>query len=171
VNKLREVMRSTSEEKLQDWRDMCQKNGLEVQEYNSWTDYSEFLSTLPTLRGRKYEELLTVGQLQEMRDDDGRYYFVITEIRRTGDAAPLERVRETIRRILFNQRQSEIIRAHEEQIYSEALASGELRINLDGKEEEPTEQEVVDKREAETTADEVQSAESTQPIATEPKQK
>ena len=171
VNKLREVMRSTSEEKLQDWRDMCQKNGLEVQEYNSWTDYSEFLSTLPTLRGRKYEELLTVGQLQEMRDDDGRYYFVITEIRRTGDAAPLERVRETIRRILFNQRQSEIIRAHEEQIYSEALASGELRINLDGKEEEPTEQEVVDKREAETVANEGQSAESTQPIATEPKQK
>jgi hypothetical protein len=72
---------------------------------------------------------------------------------------------------LFNQRQSEIIRAHEELIYSEALASGELRINLDGKEEEPTEPEVVDKREAETTADEVQSAESTQPIATEPKQK
>ena len=171
VNKLREVMRSTSEEKLQDWRDMCQKNGLEVQEYNSWTDYSEFLSTLPTLRGRKYEELLTVGQLQEMRDDDGRYYFVITEIRRTGDAAPLERVRETIRRILFNQRQSEIIRAHEELIYSEALASGELRINLDGKEEESAEQEVVDKRAAETTADEVQSAESTQPIATEPEQK
>lgn len=140
TNKLREVMRSTSEEKLQDWRDMCQKNGLEVQEYNSWTDYSEFLSTLPTLRGRKYEELLKVGQLQEMRDDDGRYYFVITEIRRTGDAAPLERVRETIRRILFNQRQSEIIRAHEEQIYAEALASGELRINLYDKEEEPTEQ-------------------------------
>ena len=130
ANKLRELMRSTSEEKLQDWRDMCQKNGLEVQEYNSWTDYSEFLSTLPTLRGRKYEELLKVGQLQEMRDDDGRYYFVITEIRRTGDAAPLERVRETIRRILFNQRQSEIIRAHEERIYTEALASGELRINL-----------------------------------------
>lgn len=109
---------------------MCQKSNLEMQEYSSWVDYSEFLSTLPTSRGRKYEELLKLGQLQEMRDDDGRYYFVITEIRRTGDAAPLERVRETIRRILFNQRQSEIIRAHEERIYTEALASGELRINL-----------------------------------------
>lgn len=118
---------------------MCQKSNLEMQEYSSWVDYSEFLSTLPTSRGRKYEELLKLGQLQEMRDDDGRYYFVITEIRRTGDAAPLERVRETIRRILFNQRQSEIIRAHEEQIYAEALASGELRINLYDKEEEPTE--------------------------------
>lgn len=137
TTKLREAMRSTSEEKLQDWRDMCLKNNIEIQEYNSWTDYTEFLSTLPTSRGRKYEELLKVGVLQEMRIDDVRYYFLITDIRRAGDAAPLERVRETIKRILFTQRQSEIIRSHEEQIYNEALASGELRIHLD---EEPTEE-------------------------------
>lgn len=136
TTKLREAMRSTSDEKLQDWRDMCQKNSIEIQEYTSWVDYSEFLSTLPTSRGRKYEELLKQDVLQEMRVDDGRYYFVITDIRRAGDAAPLERVRETIKRILFNQRQSEIIRSHEEQIYEHALASGELRINL-SEEEEP----------------------------------
>lgn len=136
TTKLREAMRSTSDEKLQDWRDMCQKNSIEIQEYTSWVDYSEFLSTLPTSRGRKYEELLKQDVLQEMRVDDGRYYFVITDIRRAGDAAPLERVRETIKRILFNQRQSEIIRSHEEQIYEQALASGELRINL-SEEEEP----------------------------------
>ena len=136
TTKLREAMRSTSDEKLQDWRDMCQKNSIEIQEYTSWVDYSEFLSTLPTSRGRKYEELLKQDVLQEMRVDDGRYYFVITDIHRAGDAAPLERVRETIKRILFNQRQSEIIRSHEEQIYEQALASGELRINL-SEEEEP----------------------------------
>ncbi len=134
TTKLREAMRSSSDEKLQDWRDMCQKNSIEIQEYTSWVDYSEFLSTLPTLRGRKYEELLREDVLQEMRVDDGRYYFVITDIRRAGDAAPLERVRETIKRILFAQRQSEIIRAHEERIYEEALAAGELRINLDDEE-------------------------------------
>lgn len=140
TTKLREAMRSSSDEKLQDWRDMCQKNSIEIQEYTSWVDYSEFLSTLPTSRGRKYEELLKQEVLQEMRVDDGRYYFVITDIRRAGDAAPLERVRETIKRILFNQRQSEIIRAHEERIYEEALASGDLRINLG--EEEPIAEEV-----------------------------
>lgn len=139
VAKLREAMRSTSSDKLQDWRDMCQKHNIEIQEYSSWVDYTDFLSTLPTSRGRKYEELLKKDVLQEMRVDDGRYYFVVTDIRRAGDAAPLERVRETIKRILFNQRQSEIIRAHEEQIYEEALASGELRINLS--EEEPVEVE------------------------------
>ena len=80
TTKLREAMRSTSDEKLQDWRDMCQKNSIEIQEYTSWVDYTEFLSTLPTLRGRKYEELLKQDVLQEMRVDDSRYYFVITYV-------------------------------------------------------------------------------------------
>ncbi len=161
--KLREAMRSSSEEKLQDWRDMCQKNGIEIQEYSSWVDYSEFLSTLPTSRGRKYDELLKKDALQEMRVDDGRYYFVITEIRRAGDAAPLERVRETIKRILFNQRQSEIIRAHEEQIYEEALASGELRINLG---EEPIEEVEQAEQPKPKAVKEEPAAEPTQPTDT-----
>lgn len=173
TTKLREAMRSTSDEKLQDWRDMCQKNSIEIQEYTSWVDYTEFLSTLPTLRGRKYEELLKQDVLQEMRVDDGRYYFVITDIRRAGDAAPLERVRETIKRILFNQRQSEIIRAHEERIYEEALASGDLRINLSDEEpteeqsEEPTEQ--VDEA-AEQPVEQSAQIDSTQSTQREPKQ-
>lgn len=148
---------------------MCQKNGIEIQEYSSWVDFSEFLSTLPTSRGRKYEELLKKDALQEMRVDDGRYYFVITEIRRAGDAAPLERVRETIKRILFNQRQSEIIRAHEEQIYEEALASGELRISL-GEEEPIAEVEVTEQPKSksvkEVKAEQTATAEPTQPTDT-----
>lgn len=158
-NKLREAMRSTSDDKLQDWRDMCQKNSIEIQEYSSWVDYSDFLSTLPTSRGRKYEDLLKKDVLQEMRVDDGRYYFVVTDIRRTGDAAPLERVRETIKRILFNQRQSEIIRAHEEQIYQEALASGELRIYL-GEEEPIDAEEPNQPTEQPTSTEQVQPADS-----------
>ena len=163
TTKLREAMRSSEEERLQDWRDMCQKSNLEVQEYTSWVDYTEFLSTLPTSRGRKYEELLKPNVLQEMRVDDGRYFFVITDIRRSGDAAPLERVRETIKRILFAQRQSEIIRAHEERIYNEALASGELRINLTDEEpiEEPIE-EVAPTGEATSSAQPTEKSEPTE---------
>lgn len=166
TTKLREAMRSSSDEKLQDWRDMCQKNSIEIQEYTSWVDYSEFLSTLPTLRGRKYEELLREDVLQEMRVDDGRYYFVITDIRRAGDAAPLERVRETIKRILFAQRQSEIIRAHEERIYEEALAAGELRINLD--DEEVAEE--VEVKEASKPTEPATPAASTETAQTEQEQ-
>ncbi|MBR3800935.1 MAG: hypothetical protein IKK35_04480 [Rikenellaceae bacterium] len=166
TTKLREAMRSSEEERLQDWRDMCQKSNLEVQEYTSWVDYTEFLSTLPTSRGRKYEELLKPNVLQEMRVDDGRYFFVITDIRRSGDAAPLERVRETIKRILFAQRQSEIIRAHEERIYNEALASGELRINLT--DEEPIEEPIEEVAPADEATSSVQPTEKSEPTEGEP---
>lgn len=131
AGKLRELMRSSSEEKLQDWRDICQKNSLDVQEFDGWVEYSDFLATLPTRRGRDYTDLLRRGELQEMSDADGRYYFILTDIRREGEAAPLERVRETIRRILFNQRQSEIIRSEEERIYREASERGIIKINID----------------------------------------
>lgn len=145
---------------------MCQKSNLEVQEYTSWVDYTEFLSTLPTSRGRKYEELLKPNVLQEMRVDDGRYFFVITDIRRSGDAAPLERVRETIKRILFAQRQSEIIRAHEERIYNEALASGELRINLT--DEEPIEEPIEEVASTDEATSSAQPTEKSEPTEGEP---
>ena len=45
--------------------------------------------------------------------------------------APLEVVSENIRRILITQRRSEIIKAHEEQIVSEAISSGHARIYAD----------------------------------------
>lgn len=66
-----------------------------------------------------------------MSDVDGHYLFVITDIRRAGEVAPLERVRETIRRILFNQRQSEIIRAQEERLFREAMEEGDIKINIE----------------------------------------
>ncbi len=141
AGKLRELMRSSSEEKLQDWRDICQKNNLDVQEFDTWVEYSDFLATLPTRRGRDYTDLLRRGELQDMSDADGRYYFILTDIRREGEAAPLERVRETIRRILFNQRQSEIIRSEEERIYREADQRGDIKINIDRAETDDRENE------------------------------
>jgi hypothetical protein len=81
----------------------------------------------------------------------------------------LERVRETIKRILFNQRQSEIIRAHEEQIYEEALASGELRISL-GEEEPIAEVEVAEQPKSksvkEVKAEQTATTEQAQPTDT-----
>ena len=129
--KVRELIRSNDPNRIQDWRDMCQKNSLDMQEYDTWVEFTDFLATLPTRRGRDYTELLRLGELQEMSDVDGHYLFVITDIRRAGEVAPLERVRETIRRILFNQRQSEIIRAQEERLFREAMEEGDIKINIE----------------------------------------
>ena len=46
----------------------------------------------------------------------------------SGQTAPLETRRATIRRILFNLRQAEVIRSHEEELVDAALAEGEAKI-------------------------------------------
>jgi len=53
--------------------------------------------------------------------------------RRLDAQLPLERLRGTIRRILFNQRKGEIIRAHEEELCARAAEMGEVKIFADDK--------------------------------------
>ena len=45
----------------------------------------------------------------------------------------IERLRATIRRILFNQRKGEIIRGHEEELYNRAAEAGEVKVFADEK--------------------------------------
>lgn len=93
-----------------------------------WVDFPEFLSFLPTLRSQNYDSVLSSNAVQAMRDSHSYYYFQIDAVRREGEPIPLERLRSTIRRILFNQRQGEIIRSHEEELYNRAVENGEAKI-------------------------------------------
>jgi hypothetical protein len=49
-------------------------------------------------------------------------------VRRAGEALPLERVSETIRRILFNQRHNELLRRHEEELRQRADAEKQIKL-------------------------------------------
>ncbi len=128
--RLREYMASPRADRQQDFRDICEKNGYEVTVFDSWTDFEEFLSWLPTRRGTDYTSLLSRRGVQEMADADNKYYFEITDRLGKGDAAPLERVRDAVRRIVFNQRRGEVIRACEDSLYRAALDAGEVKINV-----------------------------------------
>lgn len=134
---LLDLMSSPSKERQQDFRDICAKQGFVYNEFgDAWIDYAEFLGYLPTLRSQNYESLLGDRRVQQMRDGRSHYYFQITDVLRTGDPVPLEQLRSTIRRILFNQRQGEIIRRHEEEIYSAALEAGRVKIYEDDSKKE-----------------------------------
>ncbi len=112
-----------------DFADICSKNNFVVTDHTStWVDFAEFLSALPTVRDESYDFLLKEQGVQQMSFDDDRYYFQITSVRYEGEVAPLEQVKETIRRILFNRRQSEIIKAHEDEAYQRAVEEGEVKI-------------------------------------------
>ena len=141
ARKLRELMGTKSEARQQDFRDICAKNDFTVTDFSDqWVDFPEFLSYLPTLRSQNYDPVLASTAVQEMRDSHSHYYFQIDAVRREGEPIPLERLRGTIRRILFNQRQSEIIRSHEEELYNRACEGGSIKIfeneNTNDKEKE-----------------------------------
>ncbi|WP_419510864.1 hypothetical protein [Alistipes sp.] len=129
ARKLRELMGAKSEAQQQDFRDICAKNDFTITDFrDQWVDFPEFLSYLPTLRSQSYDSVLASTAVQEMRDIRSHYYFQIDAVRREGEPIPLERLRGTIRRILFNQRQSEIIRNYEEELFNRATENGEVKI-------------------------------------------
>ena len=129
ARKLRELMGAKSEAQQQDFHDICAKNDFTVTDFrDQWVDFPEFLSYLPTLRSQSYDSVLASTAVQEMRDIRSHYYFQIDAVRREGEPIPLERLRGTIRRILFNQRQSEIIRNYEEELFNRATENGEVKI-------------------------------------------
>ena len=132
--KLKTLMGARSEAQQQDFRDICEKNDFTVDDFrDQWIDFPEFLSYLPTLRSQSYDSVLATAAVQEMRDSHAHYYFQIDAVLREGEPIPLERLRGTIRRILFNQRKGEIIRAHEEELCARAAEMGEVKIFADEK--------------------------------------
>ena len=127
--RLKTLMASPSPARQQDFSDLCEKNSFEVNDFREqWIDFAEFLSYLPTRRSQSYDQLLASNAVQEMRDSYSHYYFRIDAVRREGETIPLERLRGTIRRILFNQRQTDVIRRHEEELYTRAMEEGDVRI-------------------------------------------
>ncbi len=114
------LMSSSREDKQRDFIEICTKNDFHLSDYTrQWVDYSQFLSELPVVSSMG-NRLLKMGTVQNLRDNYSIYYLEITAILRPGERAPIERVEHTIRRILYNARQNEIIRSHEEDLYREA---------------------------------------------------
>lgn len=127
--RLKELMASKQEARQQDFRDICLKQEFRLDDYTTaWGDWSEFLNQLPTMRSESYDALLSKTGIQEMSDRENYYYFRIDEVRRAGDVVPLERLQQTIRRILFNGRQQQVIRDHEEQLYNASMEEGAVRL-------------------------------------------
>ncbi|MDE6624708.1 MAG: hypothetical protein K2K30_10045 [Alistipes sp.] len=129
ARKLRTLMEASGAQQQRDFRDICEKNDFTVTDFrDQWVDFQEFLSYLPALQSQNYDPVLASTAVQEMRDSESHYYFQIDAVRREGEPIPPERLRATIRRILFNQRQSEIIRTHEEELYARGTENGEVKI-------------------------------------------
>lgn len=129
--KLKEQMKRASSSPSADkaFTDMCEKNNFPIFDHRTeWINLTDFLAYLPIVRQQDYSDLLNTLGVQEMMDNKSRYYFELTSVCSKGNVAPLETVKDNIRRILITQRRSQIIKSHEQAIVSEAFANGHARI-------------------------------------------
>lgn len=130
-NNLKEQMKrsATSASAEKALTDICEKNNFTVIDNRTeWVNLQDFLANLPIARNEDNSKILDTMGVQEMKDDNSRYYFEITSVCRKGNVAPLEIVADNIRRILITRRRSEIIKSHEQAIVEEAFSSGHARL-------------------------------------------
>ena len=125
---LKELMPGQGD-KYQDFHDMALKNNFEVSEFNSWTDLVEFMESLPNGKVSG-DDLLKFKGVYEIIDGDDLYYVYISESRNTGDIAPLDRVRQSIRQILYHQRRLDVLRNFEDSIYNAALDADIVELKI-----------------------------------------
>lgn len=127
--KLFNLMGSKSDEKQQDFLDLCVKNNFELHTFENWVDFSEFLSYLPVRRGKNYDYILSGGEIRQMADADSKYFIQIYDVIKQGANAPYERVEDMVRRILFNRRRAELLTSYNDSLYQSALSEGVVTIN------------------------------------------
>lgn len=108
---------------------LVEKHGLVLTDMSGeWVSYSDFLSNLPTERSSSYDVLLTRSGVQQMSGVESTFYFIILDVARKGDVAPLESVREDICRRLYSERRAEIVRNYELELRQEAVEGGRVDI-------------------------------------------
>lgn len=108
---------------------LCEKHNLQLSDLTSqWVTYSDFLSNLPTERSSSYASLLSKSGVQQMSSDAAAFYFVIIDVARKGSVAPLECVKEDIRRRLYAERRADIVGRYEAELKRDAIASGRVTL-------------------------------------------
>ncbi len=134
--KLFSLMGKKGAEEQQDFLDLCEKNNLELYTFDSWVDFDEFLSYLPVRRGKSNEALFSKNKIHEMADADSKYFIEVSAVLKKGERAPYERVAETVRRMLYCRRRSELLQNFSDSLYSVAASEGVIEIVKQEKDEE-----------------------------------
>lgn len=108
-------------------RALCEKHNLQFSDLTpQWVTYSDFMSHLPTERSSSYASLLGKSGVQQMTSDGSTFYFVIIEVARKGSVAPLECVKEDIRRRLYTERRAEVVGRYEAELKRDAILAGRV---------------------------------------------
>ena len=110
-------------------RALCEKHNLQYSDLTTqWVTYADFLSNLPTVRSSSYVNLLGKSDVQQMSSDGANFYFILIDVARKGEVAPLECVKEDIRRRLYAERRAAIVDRYEAELKRDAIVSGRVMV-------------------------------------------
>lgn len=129
-NRVKELMKSYTDENRNDLRALADKNGFLLREVDEWTEYPQFLMLLPTRRNESYDRLIRREGVQEMTDGDTVYYFVISEALSPGMTSPYEMVNGMVRWAVAARRKAQIVKNAEDSLYRAAVADKRASVNL-----------------------------------------
>ncbi len=111
-------------------RALCEKHNLQYADLTSqWVSYSDFLSNLPTERSSNYTHLLSNNGVQKMTSGNNTFHFIIIDVARKGEVAPMECVKEDIRRRLYAERRADIVKKYEAELKREAIEGGRISLS------------------------------------------
>lgn len=127
---LSDALRNVSNDGMVELNAFAEKHSLQVTDLSGeWVTFSDFLSYLPTVRTRSYDNVLQKGKVQSMKSDDIVFYFTIVDVAKRGSVAPLECVEDDIRRMLYAERRSEIVKRYEMELKLEGVESGRVTVD------------------------------------------
>lgn len=127
---LSDALRNVSKDGMVELNAFAEKHSLQVTDLSGeWVTFSDFLSYLPTVRTRSYDNVLQKGKVQSMKSDDIVFYFTIVDVAKRGSVAPLECVEDDIRRMLYAERRSEIVKRYEMELKLEGVESGRVTVD------------------------------------------
>jgi hypothetical protein len=128
INKIKRLSRTTNQKDFQELESLCYQFAEKFDDFNEgWITMDRLSLELKEDIGNQ-ENFLKRSSYYESSDSSSVYLLTINDYRLRGMIAPLEYVEEDIKRIIWNNRRIEFIRALENGIYNEALKVNDFKI-------------------------------------------
>lgn len=127
-NKIKKLYKLEKEEDWDELEDYCFQNATKFDNFSGqWVNAKELLNRIP-FKFSDEDKLLKSRKHIETEDSTYRYFVAIKNVEFKNNIAPLDFVRDDIRKIIINKRKIEFIKNLEENIYRDAESKNKFKI-------------------------------------------
>lgn len=95
---------------------------------NQWFNRSELLDRLPILRERDFTNYLKKSQFFFIDQPIEVYLLLVNDYRRSNDTVPFSKIKQTLRKIVFNRRKLEVEKNIDQEILNDAIQTKKFEI-------------------------------------------